>query len=171
MSDAIQVGDVFEPTGGKPSDGVEVTALYSNNFCGARKIGTELTFTVAESLLLDPLAWVRAGYMGTRYEPAPLPAPGNLTVGMARKVAKWRPSLVPSGTMEAVARAMQAGIDAGHVEGDWRKREAKVFVEAAIRHLLAELGGETVDESGLAHLDHALASVAIARHLAAERGP
>ena len=168
MSDAIQVGDVFEPLGGKPSDAVEVTNLYFNNFCGARRIGTELTFTVAESLLLDPLAWVRAGYMGSRN----LPVEGaSLTVGMARKVAKWRPSLVPSGTMEAVARAMQAGIDAGHVEGDWQKREAKVFVEAAIRHLLAHLGGETVDVSGLLALDHALASVAIARNLVAERGP
>lgn len=170
MSDDVQVGDVFEPADGASGQAVEVThASAVTDMADCRKLDSGITFSVPKHMLLDPLRWKPAGHMGSRV----VPSLGTVTstVGMERKATKWRPSLVPSGTMESIARAMQAGIDAGHVEGDWKQREARVFVEAAIRHLLAELGGERVDQSGLLALDHALASVAIARNLVAERGP
>ncbi len=172
----IATGDRFVPADGI-GDEIEVTRAPVGDGLAECRDARGLTFTVAPSLLLDERKWKLTSYMGTRAATAPLyreesadRALAALTVGMERKAAKWRPSLVPSGTMESIARAMQAGIDAGHVEGDWQQRDAHVFVEAAIRHLLAELGGERVDGSGLLALDHALASCAIARNLTAGGG-
>lgn len=170
MGDEIQLGDVFEPKDGPPSQAVEVVGLKAGGLVDLRKIDTGVTFDACADLLLDPLRWTRAGYMGTRTPPIPPQrAPDHvvppLTVGMERKLAKWRPSLVPSGTVEAIARAMQAGIDRGHVEGDWSRREPIVYLDATLRHLYhVDQDHHALDESGLLAVDHALAALAILRH-------
>ncbi len=170
MGDEIQIGDVFEAKDGAPGQAIEVTSLVGSGkfVVSVRKIDNGVTFDIPTDMLLDPLRWVRAGYMGTRAAPAPRPADHvvpPLTVGMERKLAKWRPSLVPSGTVEAIARAMQAGIDAGHVEGDWINREPIVFLDATLRHLYhVDQDHHARDQSGLLAVDHALAALAILRH-------
>lgn len=72
MTDKIEVGDVFEPAvNGKPSDAVEVTRLLPEGRVSCRKIDNSVTFDVVGSMFLDPLKWVRAGYMGSRALPIP----------------------------------------------------------------------------------------------------
>lgn len=158
----IQTGDRFVPAEGDAAEAIEVSFVGSVGLVDVKRIRDGLAWNMTADALLDARKWIRSRDT--------VPAAPS-TVGMERKSAKWRPSLVPSGTLEAIALAMQAGIDAGHVEGDWKTREASVFVDAAIRHGMALLGGEEFDESGLHHLDHFLASAAIARHLKLEQGP
>lgn len=88
----------------------------------------------------------------------------SLTPAMKEKVTKWRASLVPSGTLQAIAEVMQAGIDGGHVEGDWAQHPYMVYYDALQRHLDAFFRGALIDpKSGKPALDHALASLAILR--------
>lgn len=166
----IRAGDRFVPC---DSLGDEIEADGPADGGGLVPVRTSrgVTLTVSQSLLLDERHWQRTGWLGTRPELLGAKAPDHVvpTGAMARKAAKWRPSLVPAGTDEAIARAMQAGIDAGHEEGDWQKREARVFYDATLRHLLdcAADFARRDDVSGLLNLNHALASLAILRNLAA----
>lgn len=150
----IQTGDRFVPAEGDAAEAIEVSFVGSVGLVDVKRIRDGLAWNMTADALLDARKWIRSRDT--------VPAAPS-TVGMERKSAKWRPSLVPSGTLEAIARAMQAGIDAGHVEGDWKTREASVFVDAAIRHLVAHADGKRDED----HLAHALASVAIARNLSA----
>ena len=71
--DEVQVGDVFEPKGGAPSQAIEVLGGRPSHMVECKVIETGVTFTAPEHMLLDPERWVRAGYMGSRVLPPTQP--------------------------------------------------------------------------------------------------
>lgn len=85
---------------------------------------------------------------------------------------KVRVDLVPPEGIDAAARAF--GFGAGKYEPfNWAKGMAWLrLYGATLRHLLAWVGREEADsESGLSHLDHALASLMMLRaHVARQLG-
>lgn len=71
--------------------------------------------------------------------------------------------LIPWVSIVALARVMQLGANK-YGEANWRDKKPRitVYVEAAMRHLLAYLDGQNIDpESGESHLAHAMANAAI----------
>lgn len=71
-------------------------------------------------------------------------------------------TLVPRAAIEGAAQALMFG--AGKYGRDNYKKgfEQTRLLDAAMRHLIAYTDGEDLDpESGLSHLDHALASVSM----------
>lgn len=71
-------------------------------------------------------------------------------------------SLIPRPAMEAIARALMFGEKKYHRYNYLKGMEYHRLVAAAMRHLTAWQDGETLDpESGLSHLDHATASLAM----------
>ena len=81
------------------------------------------------------------------------------------RVAACKPdlSLVPPAAMIYTALAMENGA-AKYGAFNWRGNKvlARVYVAAALRHVLTWLDGEEkADDSGVPHLAHALASLAI----------
>lgn len=90
--------------------------------------------------------------------------------GRKDDASKVRVDLVPPEGVEAAARAF--GFGAGKYEPwNWAKGMAWLrLYGAVVRHLLAWLGREETDpESGLNHLDHALASLMMLRTSVARR--
>lgn len=83
---------------------------------------------------------------------------------------KPRLSLIPKAAMWAMARAMGYGT-IKYPEGNWRLcDDPRRYLDATLRHLYAWAEGEEWDESGLSHLDHALASLAFLVALVARDG-
>lgn len=71
--------------------------------------------------------------------------------------------LVPPALMIEVSRVMQLGANK-YGPYNWRENKvlATVYIEAALRHLLSYLDGETLDsESGASHLAHVAACMGI----------
>lgn len=74
---------------------------------------------------------------------------------------KPRPTLVPVSLIEAVTAIREYGCAKYHDPENWRKVEPERYRDAAYRHWLAYLKGETVDEeSGLPHLWHLACNIA-----------
>lgn len=71
-------------------------------------------------------------------------------------------NLIPGEAITAMGRAFGYGARK-YAPDNWRKcDDPGRYVAAAMRHLVAWNGGEELDpESGLSHLDHALASMAM----------
>lgn len=81
-------------------------------------------------------------------------------------------ALLPFDTLEGVPAVMAYG-NAKHGANVWRSVLVNhlVYVSKVLRHLFAWIGGEDYDEdSGLHHLDHALADLMILRHGARQVG-
>jgi hypothetical protein len=78
-------------------------------------------------------------------------------------ITKSRVGLVPPTAIAAVAAVMEVGA-AKYGPYNWREFPVQrmVYLEAALRHLYADLDGESVDpETGLMHLEHAAAGLLI----------
>lgn len=74
---------------------------------------------------------------------------------------KPRPTLVPNGLIYAVAAIRGYGVEKYGDAENWRKVEPERYRDAAYRHWLAYLGGETSDpESHLPHLWHCACNLA-----------
>ena len=83
-------------------------------------------------------------------------------------IEKPRLSLVPPTAMAGMARAMSYGASQAHSFEDWLRNPRPVteYLDKALRHLLAIRAGEFIDQdSGLDHFSHAMADLAIIRHL------
>jgi hypothetical protein len=77
--------------------------------------------------------------------------------------AKPQMHLIPVGAMAAVARVMELGAKK-YGPYNWRSKKVRklVYAAAALRHLFAWIGGETLDpESGQSHLAHVAACMLI----------
>lgn len=75
-------------------------------------------------------------------------------------------SLVPRASLEAIARAMTFGKNK-YGRDNWRLgfEDNMRVMDACLRHLAAFNDGEICDpESGLCHLDHAIANLAFLTH-------
>jgi hypothetical protein len=64
----VQVGDVFVPAVGEDeSQAIRVVGVRAaGGLVDCAKVSNGVTFDVAEHMLLDPLKWKPAGYMGSR---------------------------------------------------------------------------------------------------------
>lgn len=72
-------------------------------------------------------------------------------------------SLVPPSALVYTALAMKNGCDK-YGRANWRSNSvvATIYIDAALRHMMAWLDGEEVaEDSGVPHLGHALATLAI----------
>ena len=68
---------------------------------------------------------------------------------------KIRPTLVPTGIIKGIAAVRWFGVEKYHDPENWKQVEPERYRDAAYRHWLAYLDGETYDpESGLPHLWH-----------------
>lgn len=84
---------------------------------------------------------------------------------MVAKVSRGKPklNLIPYASLCAIARAREYGVNKYHDDECWRQVEPIEFIAAAQRHLFKYTSRESFDdESGLCHLDHAIASLALA---------
>lgn len=81
---------------------------------------------------------------------------------LQKKAGKPDLWLIPGSALKRAAGAMSYGNQA-YAEGTWQNLAIRDLVNAALRHLTSYTDGETKDpESGLSHLDHALASILFA---------
>lgn len=72
-----------------------------------------------------------------------------------RDAGKLRPTLVPTGIIRGIAAVRGFGVKKYHDPENWKQVEPERYRDAAYRHWLAYLDGETYDpESGLPHLWH-----------------
>lgn len=79
-------------------------------------------------------------------------------------IGKTRLDLIPAEAIYAIGRAMTFGVDVkGYTPHNWALcQDPSRYVAAALRHLVSWNGGELLDpESGLSHLDHASACLAM----------
>lgn len=77
-------------------------------------------------------------------------------------VGKFRPTLVPTELIRAVAQIREFGCRKYHDPNNWKKVEPERYRDALFRHLLAYLDNpRSLDpESGLPHLWHMACNVA-----------
>lgn len=78
---------------------------------------------------------------------------------------KPKVSLVPSEAILAAARAMTYGANKYAADNFKKGITHRRLLDAAFRHLLAYSAGEDLDESGLCHIDHALASLCMLEYM------
>jgi hypothetical protein len=73
---------------------------------------------------------------------------------------KYEPTLVYRSAIENIARVRAYGVKKhGHRE-DWRTTDMVKHYDAALRHIFADLSGESIDkESGELHLAHAMCNL------------
>lgn len=87
--------------------------------------------------------------------------------GLKYDSGKPRLSLVPKEAYWGMAAALTYGAQKYAADNFKKGIEYRRVADAALRHLTAWLDGEELDpESGLSHLDHALASVAMLKYMA-----
>lgn len=80
---------------------------------------------------------------------------------------KPRISLIPREALWGMAQALTYGANKYAADNYKLGIEYRRVADAALRHLTAWLDGEETDsESGLSHLDHALASLAMLKYMA-----
>lgn len=73
---------------------------------------------------------------------------------------KYRPSLVYTSCLKAMAKVRQYGIEKHGSSEDWRTTEPIQHLDAAIRHIRAHIDSEAFDEgSGEPHLAHAMTNL------------
>jgi hypothetical protein len=83
---------------------------------------------------------------------------------------KLRVSLIPPKTILLLAEVFEYGAGK-YGEHNWKKGIDPVrLYDAAMRHLLAWMDGEKLDESGCPHLAHALWNVAVMIEMEGNRG-
>ena len=116
----------------------------------------------------------KAARKRTRKKLAPAQASNSGGVSYALTAPAWkgdagkvRLDLLPFAALEDVARVLEYGAKKYQPQG-WRHVAGghDRYVAAALRHLHAHAGGETLDEeSGLPHLAHAACSILFALEL------
>lgn len=86
---------------------------------------------------------------------------------------KYRPSLVPTSLIRAVAKVREYGCIKYHDPENWRNVEEQRYIDAAYRHFLAVVDDpKSVDqESGLPHLWHLATNVAFLIEIENEKHP
>ena len=90
-----------------------------------------------------------------------------MSKGVKYDSGKPRLSLIPKEALWGMAEAMTYGAKKYAADNYKHGLEYRRVADAALRHLTAWLDGEELDpESGLSHLDHALASLAMLKYLA-----
>jgi hypothetical protein len=102
-------------------------------------------------------------------QPSRLPEPAVINPKDAIASAKRDLSLVTRAMAESIAAALQNGV-AKYGRNNWRSTpvRALVYTAAAVRHIKAwEDGEDRAADSGVHHLDHAIASLCIMRDAAA----
>lgn len=73
---------------------------------------------------------------------------------------KYRPTLIYTSLLKAISGVREYGAAKYGSTEDWRTTEPIRHFDAAIRHILAHVDGETLDaESGLTHLAHAASNI------------
>lgn len=119
--------------------------------------------------LLDPDTGERVDEWGEKHFEAvvqPKPFPADCDVPGAKKHDGDKPdlSLVPRAAVEAIARALGHGVRK-YGRDNYRQEprlERHRLLAATLRHVFADLDGEATDaESGLSHIDHALAALSM----------
>lgn len=84
---------------------------------------------------------------------------------------KIRPTLVPTGIIRGIAAVRGFGVEKYHDPENWKQVEPERYRDAAYRHWLAYLGGETYDpESGLPHLWHMACNISFLIEMEAGNG-
>lgn len=79
---------------------------------------------------------------------------------MKKPEGKYEPTLVYRSMVVALAHVRRYGIEKHGSSDDWRTTPAVAHYDAMLRHLLAVIDGEEVDqESGLPHLWHLATNV------------
>ncbi len=75
---------------------------------------------------------------------------------------KLKISLVPTEIIKEIAKVREYGVEKYHDPDNWQKVEEERFIDAMLRHILAEMEDPAgVDkESGLPHLSHVACNVA-----------
>ena len=79
------------------------------------------------------------------------------TTGRKYDAGKAQPSLLPSGPILEISKVLAFGAKK-YAPENWKKVESgkRRYTDAMLRHILAWMGGEKMDEeSGLHHLAHA----------------
>lgn len=88
---------------------------------------------------------------------------------MKSDAGKIRPTLVPAGIIRGIAAVRDFGVEKYHDPDNWKRVEPERYRDAAYRHWLAYLDGETYDpESGLPHLWHMACNIAFLIEMEAE---
>lgn len=100
-------------------------------------------------------------------------------VGVKHDQGKAQYRLLPMAQLEGVVRVMEYGVEV-YEEGDWKfvPDGGKRYLDAGLRHLAKHTDGHILDDvpdnkgrcSYLPHLDHAIASLIMARYFIFEKG-
>jgi hypothetical protein len=86
--------------------------------------------------------------------------------GIKHDNGKPRISLIPREALEGAAKALTFGANKYNAHNFKKGIEYSRLVDAVMRHLIAWIDGEDNDlESGLSHLDHALASLSMLKYM------
>jgi hypothetical protein len=86
--------------------------------------------------------------------------------GIKHDNGKPRISLIPREALEGAAKALTFGANKYNAHNFKKGIEYSRLVDAVMRHLIAWVDGEDNDlESGLSHLDHALASLSMLKYM------
>jgi hypothetical protein len=90
----------------------------------------------------------------------------NQEIGKKYDDDKPKYHLIPEDALEGMAKIFTFGANK-YGEGNWAHvKPNNRYYSAAMRHLIADKRGETLDpESGLRHLDHAITSLIMLREL------
>lgn len=87
-------------------------------------------------------------------------------IGLKYDNGKPRISLIPREAILGMAQALTYGASKYSSDNFKNGIEYRRLVDAAMRHLLAWVDNENLDpESGLSHLDHALATLAMLKYM------
>lgn len=73
---------------------------------------------------------------------------------------KYDPSFMSTNVVRAISSVRQYGAAKHGCRDDWYTTHPNEHFKSAMRHLLAAMNGEALDESGLPHIAHALTNIA-----------
>jgi len=92
----------------------------------------------------------------------------DTTEGVKYDDEKLDYTLLDKKSIDEVVKVLMYGAKKYPAWDNWKKvpDARKRYVKAALRHLMSEADGETIDESGLLHLAHAATSCIFAIHFA-----
>jgi hypothetical protein len=86
--------------------------------------------------------------------------------GIKYDSGKPRISLIPKEALEGTAKALTFGANKYNAHNFKKGIQYSRLVDAAMRHIIAWVNGEDNDpESGLSHIDHALASLSMLKYM------
>jgi hypothetical protein len=90
--------------------------------------------------------------------------------GIKHDGGKPRISLIPREALEGAAKALTFGANKYNAHNFKKGLQYSRLVDAAMRHIIAWVNGEDNDpESGLSHIDHALASLSMLKYMEANK--